>query len=593
MRTSVGGATLAPSIVAPALLVNPPVALDLDHVSALRAAAVRFGDGHAVAKMDRLRACAARPLTAPDTLLAYHDVLLFLLAYPDSRESRELARHELDRVAAAARTIAGQGASRVRAPLRQSGVAWTEVTADFSYEIARWLCTSFPRHAAFHSFGDDGAPLATLLQDALPAIESELLALHETDGEALLAAAAGSDPVAQLAWLVDACGRLACSETLRDQLFASLRPYVTIRPGAAALSRTYVRGLPAPTFFHRDGLLRDVDPRAIVDEALPAPRRLAPAERRHLVDTARAMLAALGRETDAITLADLGGVRCYELGRGASIALYTMLPDRRGALDSHVGFMLFKNGLPVGYGGGWPFLGTCRIGVNVFEPYRGGESAWLFCQVLRVYRQQFAVDRFIAEPSQYGGGNKEGLASGAFWFYYRLGFRPQDARQAGLAAAEFARIAGAPGYRTPVPELRRFTRSNIEWVLGAEAWYGDRPRGCDAAELSLLVSEGIAARFRGDRARAESAAVHRVGHALGVADRSRWTVGERRAFASLALVFVLIPDLAHWPARDRRALVALMRAKGSDEYRFHDLLRRHRRLHAALDALAPADAGAG
>jgi hypothetical protein len=87
--------------------------------------------------------------------------------------------------------------------------------------------------------------------------------------------------------------------------------------------------------------------------------------------------------------------------------------------------------------------------------------------------------------------------------------------------------------------------------------------------------------------------VRRVEHALGVTDRSRWTSDERRAFASLALVFARVPDLARWPAGDRRALVALMRAKGGDEYRFHDLLRRHRRLHAALDALAPADAGSG
>ncbi len=76
-----------------------------------------------------------------------------------------------------------------------------------------------------------------------------------------------------------------------------------------------------------------------------------------------------------------------------------------------------KNGVPVGYGGGWPFLATCRTGTNVFAPFRGGESSWLFAQVLRAYRQHFGVKRFVVEPYQFGAGNREGLLSGAFWFY--------------------------------------------------------------------------------------------------------------------------------------------------------------------------------
>ncbi len=179
------------------------------------------------------------------------------------------------------------------------------------------------------------------------------------------------------------------------------------------------------------------------------------------------MLAALGRETDAIALACPDGVRYYELERGVAVALYTMRPDRRSPLDSHVGMMVFKNGVPVGYGGGWPFLGACKIGVNVFAPFRGGESALLFGQVLRVYRQCFDVERFVAEPSQFGGTNKEGLQSGAFWFYYRLGFRPLDPRAAQRAEDAWARMRADPGQRTPIGELRRFTGSDIELRLDA------------------------------------------------------------------------------------------------------------------------------
>ena len=291
------------------------------------------------------------------------------------------------------------------------------------------------------------------------------------------------------------------------------------------------------------------------------------------------MLAALGRETDAIALAYGKGVRYYDLARGIALALYTMQPARRGPLDSHVGMMLFKNGVPVGYGGGWPFLGTCRIGVNVFAPFRGGESALLFGEVLRVYRQCFGVGRFVAEPSQFGGTNREGLRSGAFWFYYRLGFRPVDPEAARRASDEWSRLAADPEYRTPEARLRRFTDSDIELRL-------DPTPDIETSHLSERVTQWIGARFGGDRAAAERVATERVARVLDVADRSRWPEEEARAFAALAPLVAQIAGLAGWPASDRRSLVLLMRAKGGDEFHFHDRLRRHRRFAAALQALA-------
>jgi hypothetical protein len=256
-----------------------------------------------------------------------------------------------------------------------------------------------------------------------------------------------------------------------------------------------------------------------------------------------------------------------------------MRPARRSPLDSHVGMMLFKNGVPVGYGGGWPFAGTCRIGVNIFAPFRGGESALLFGQVLRVYRQRFAVGRFIVEPSQFGGTNKEGLQSGAFWFYYRLGFRPIDARSARLARDEWARMQSDRTYRTPIPALRRFTGGDIELRLRDVA-------ECEPSDLSSAATAWIGERHRSDRAAGLFAARRIVMRALGQTRDDRWTNEERLAFGELALIIAQIPDLGDWPAADKRALVQVMRAKGRDEFRFHERLSRHRRLREALSRIA-------
>jgi hypothetical protein len=554
----------------------PP--LDPVAVDALRRAALRFGGEHTLRKSAALARCAAGGLTDPAALLAYHDCLLCLLAYPETRALVDTTRAELKRVATAARAIDATGSARSRARLANTGLAWTPVTINFGWDIARWLVDRFPRRADIDSFGDDGIGLQAILASALPAMEFELAAAEESSSE-FLERASASRAGTQLAWLVRAFERLPADDALREHLFDTLQAFIAIQPGASMLSRTFVRGLPAPIFFHRESLLRQVDPRPIVDSPLPPPRRLSPRERWHVVDAGRAMLAALGRETDAIALSYADGVRWFDLARGVALALYTMRPDRRSPIDSHVGMMLFKNGIPMGYGGGWPFLGTCRIGVNIFPPFRGGESAYLFTQVLRVYRQQFAVGRFIAEPSQFGGTNAEGLRSGAFWFYYRLGFRPVERKGARLAAEEWARIAADPHYRTPLASLRRFTGSDIEWRLN------DVP-DCEPASLSDAVTGWISRYFHGDRAAAERAAVRKVARALGTGEGDRWSDNERQAFIAWAPLVGQIPGLSRWPSADKRALVAVMRAKGGSEFRFHDRLSRHRRLRGALEALA-------
>ncbi len=551
-------------------------------ITALRACANQYGNEPAARKAARLRECAACALIDPDALLAYHDCLLFLLAYPESAGLHATARRELARVAGTARIMIEDGSARTRARLANSGVAWAPMTIAFGHDIARWLVTSHPRNGEIDSFDDAGASLPELLRHALPPMEFELLAADDVASGDFLAQASEGHRGTRLSWLVAQFARLPCTEGLREQLFDSLNAYITINPGATALSRTFVRGLATRTFFHRSPLQRVIDPLAMLAEPLAPPRALSPAERLRLLDAGRAMLASLGRETDAIAAAASEGIEYHELGRGVAIALYTMVPGRRLPLDSHVGFMLFKNAIPVGYGGGWPFLGTAKIGVNIFAPFRGGESAFLFCQVLRVYGQRFGVEHFIAEPSQFGGGNREGLESGAFWFYYRLGFRPVAPTLAKLAAHEFERMRREPGYRAPLSVLRRFTKSDIELRVKK----GQGPPPCDPADLSLAVSAWIATRFRGDRAKASALALQAVTRALGMRGISRWPEDERAAFQSFCLLLAQIPDLARWPARDQTRVIALARAKGGDEFRYFDLLRNHARLHAALRAIS-------
>jgi hypothetical protein len=541
-----------------------PRPLEPATVAALRSVANRFGSADGARKLALLRAAADAPLCDVEVLLAYHDVLLFLLAYPATAGMRSLAARELARVAAMARDIDAHGTAGARARLRGSGIAWSEITIAYSYPIALWLVSRYPGCADVDSFGARGALLAKWLRHALPPAEFELVDSGDDAPETLLEAATTGWRGSRLAWLVAQFERLPCDSALREALYDSLDLFLTLNPRDAPISRTFVSGLAAPAFYHRSPLLRGVDADRLIATPLPPARRLGRDACQHLVDAGRAVLAMLGRETDPI-----------------AIALYSALPARRGALDSHIGYVLFKNSVPIGYGGGWPFLGTCKIGINIFAPFRGGESAFLMASVLRAYAQLFAVERFVVEPYQFGAGNREGLESGAFWFYFRLGFRPVDPKLRALALDEFEQMRRKSGYRTSLSVLRRFTRSDLErsTVPGARA-------ACDAAALSEATTAWIGTRFHGRRDRAEAAALRGVVSALELQEARGWNDDERKALRAMAPVLVQIADLHAWPAREKRRLAALIRAKGGDEYRYFALMAGFARLRSGLNAIA-------
>ncbi len=555
--------------------------LEAATVTALRTAANRFGGADGARTLALLRKAAKGALGDAKVLLAYHDVLLFLLAYPATAAVRSLAARELTRIAAAAQDIDARGPTRARASLRGTGIAWSAITIAYGYPIVRWLVSRFPGCVDVDSFGERGALLAEWLRHGLPRAEFELLASGEDSPEELLDAATTGWPGSRLAWLVAQFERLPCDPALREALYDSLELFVLLNPRDAPISRTFVRGLPATAFYHRSPLLRSVDVDRLIATTLPRGRRLGRDACRHLVDAARAVLAMLGRETDPIAHADIARVRHYHLGRGVDIALYSAAPARRSALDSHIGYVLFKNSIPIGYGGGWPFLGTCKIGINIFAPFRGGESAFLMASVLRVYAQLFAVERFVVEPYQFGAGNREGLESGAFWFYFRLGFRPVEPTLRAIALDEFERMQRNAGHRTPLPILRRFARSDLERpvIRGAR-------EACDPAALSQAVTAWIGSRFQGRRDRAEAAALRSVAAALGLRGTTGWNDDERNALRTMAPVLAQIRDLHAWPARDKQRLVALIRGKGGDEYRYFTLMADFAHLRDGLNAVA-------
>lgn len=531
----------------------------------------------AVDRVEQLRRGAARQIRAARTLREWHDLLLFVVAHPSDPETHAFSLAELARVRERAAPIAPHG-------LLNSGLDGAAVEASYSLPLVRWLLRRWPGDVSLSALDVDDESVREVLRTLLLPVEIEAADLLDGGGDDMLAAVFGDDRTTQLRHLVARLDQLTASDAVRDGLFARLGAYVRIAEGSGC-ALTAARAPQALPFCHDTALRRQVDVPAIVAAPIGAPVRLTATARRALVDTARTVLAAMQRETDPVTHAS--DVTLHDMGRGLRIALFSLDLAHRLPFDSYVGFMAFRNGVPLAYGGAWIFPLRSKIGINVLPSQRGGESAWFFAQLLRLYHHQFGVTRFEAENYQLGHHNPDGLRSGAYWFYYRAGFRPTTAPLQRLAAREADRLAKGRAYVVPLPRLRALVAEGLELRLRPnDADTGDP---IDTAALTRLVQRHVIRAYDGDRARAESSALHRMTSLLRGDANATLSSAERSAYRLWALPLDLIPDLDRWPAAERRRLQRIVCAKGAPNERQHQ--RRLAGLPRLLDAWRRALAG--
>ena len=75
------------------------------------------------------------------------------------------------------------------------------------------------------------------------------------------------------------------------------------------------------------------------------------------------------------------------------------------------------------------------------------------------------VTAFSLDPYQIGYENEEGIESGAFWFYRKLGFRPVRPEVLQLTLKEEEKLKTRKGYRTPAATLRKLAASPMIFEL--------------------------------------------------------------------------------------------------------------------------------
>lgn len=538
-----------------------------------------YGPGLGAERLALLTTLERARLATAAQVRALHEALCFLHAYPDTRAvlarvSRMLAR--FDRRG---------DLRRHRAALTDSGIAGTDTYYRFVPATARWLAARWGAHLHVDWEEVDEDKLARHLTMLAAYAESPGQDEPPLEGRAWLDRLRGRETDA--AFLVKRLAALDAAPLVRDHVHAELGLMLKLAPGPDTPSRTRAR-LPRPRIHPQRGPLRRDRPDLREAARLPplGIEDVGVRDGERLIDLAREAMVTRSRDLDAFAGADPRDARMIDCGGGLEFACLGVEPERRMLLEAVYGFLVLQNGVPIGYALASALVGSSEIAFNIFDTYRGAEAAYAYGRFLGVIRAMFGVDTFTIFPYQLGSqGNEEAIESGAWWFYYKLGFRPRDAGVQRIARRELARMLARPSHRSSAATLRQLARRNLFLDLG-------RPRRdvigvLPADRIGLAVSERLAARFGSDRERAVRACADEAADLLQAGDWRRFPAGERQAWTRLAPLVLLLPGVARWPPADRRALAIVIRAKGGR--RESDFVARfdaHRRLRRALAALA-------
>jgi len=401
-----------------------------------------------------------------EDIIAFHDRLLCLLAFADNQKVFDAANGALRNLSEKTKSFLDAANDADIWKLTESGVAHSVIRSSFSYEMIKWLTENYLDEISFSSCGAPKEVVGNVFKQILPpAVGEALFDNHEHSLESLAKkASVNTNSLDVLSWTLNQFASSSIPDKSKEQLFEQLCIYVDWQTNSYSPTRSFARAnFGKKYFFNSSHLIHHADLKKIFSDKKLHPVSLNIDEKKNLCDIAKGVLCSNYREIDPITYAENTDTELYDIGRGITIALYFMRPSWRLSCESYVSYMAFRNGVPVSYGGGWIFFDRTKLAGNVFPPFRGGESAYLFAHLYRLYHLRFGANCFQVAPYQIGQKNEDAIASGAFWFYHRLGFRPNDEKLQALAEEESNKRTADKKYRSPAAVLRKF--SNTEMIL--------------------------------------------------------------------------------------------------------------------------------
>jgi hypothetical protein len=533
-----------------------------------------------LSRLSRLR------FTDAEALLRYHEILLFLRAYPHSASNLRIVDRELSGFLRRIKQLeaSGMDLSALDSP-EVSGIAGRYVTDTFTYPVVRWLVRRQQGRVTLDwDWFEDENRLAETWPRFMPLLEEDAFVEANVPYPEWLRAAGGSRRQ-ELPWLLQRFEGLQLADKEKAELYDAQKLYVIWTPSYRE-SRTGMRLAIPKVFYHRTPLIqrRDVSLRQELENPPPKLKQLSSKQGEAILDMTRAASTVRYRELYGFTHGDPGRVFKTNLGRGVDVFVTGLPPGKRLPLRAYHAAMIFKNGMPVGYFEGISLFERMESGFNLYYTFREGETAWLYARTLNIFRHLLGVTAFSIDPYQIGYENEEGIESGAFWFYRKLGFRPTDPEVMKLVLNEEKKIASRSNSRTSARMLRKLAAAPMIFELDrarGESNAGDWDRFC-VRNIGLAVQRRMAAKYGGDAERFRAHAIKELVRVLGMRTND-WREAELPAWSDFAVTLSLVEDLGEWSNGEKRALLKIIRAKAaSDESSYLKLMQKHARLRRAL-----------
>lgn len=554
----------------------------LDRLSELKC---RFDHGNSLKVQRLLTQLGRRSFPDAVTLIRFHEILLFLRAYPHTpsiiKRSEELLASFHKRVTRL--RVLGADVSPFTDP-SVSGIAGTEFSAIWGYDVVRDLAARYPSQVEidWEDYVDEER-LVSVLKSLLPLFKDGAYVLFPVPYLAWIRAAKKANET-DLAWLLRQFEQLSIDESVKATLFDSLKLWVHWKLDNSSATRTRMRARLNKTFYHHGPLIKrsDVSLAQELENQSPLPlKKLSHVDGHKLVSLGRDMMTVRYRELHGFTYGDPRHVLRAAAGRGVEFIIWGLPPAHRLPLLGYHAVLILKNGVPSGYAESLTLFERTEVGLNLFSSYRDGESAWIYARLLRFLRQYLNVSVFSVEPYQLGSHNEEAIEAGAFWFYRKLGFRPMQPQIARMVAREERKLANSHGYKTPARTLRHLAAGHLLY----EAPSAPNPGEWDnfrVPNVGLAVQRRLAQPSGGSVRKLRQALATSLSHALRVKPTDL-SASAHRVFSDLALVLAMIPDLSRWTKEEKTAVKQIVRAKtGADELRYVKLLQRHEKLRDGL-----------
>jgi hypothetical protein len=549
----------------------------------LQAARSCYGPGCAARVEKLLASLRGARFSDAESLIHFHDTLLFLRAFPQSPKVVDLAERLLKNIGAEVQRLRDSGAEMEQFDSEEfSGIAGTTIHDMFTYQVARWLASRFPRQLRVQWDPEEQyKQVWSSLPRYVPLLADDCFVEPDTPYLEWLSRASGGEEKI-LSWLLERLEKSPGSMLQKTAWYDALKIEIEWEMGESAASRTHARRNPKRFYFHDQPLLQRKQ--VSLDEefkSAPLPiRKLPKKEAEELLDEAREVLTVRYRELWGTTRGDAKQVIEADVGRGVRLFLWGMPAEHRLPLRGYLAGQTVKNGVPINYFEAIGLGEWMEIGFNTFYAFREGETAWVYSKVLHLLHQIAGITCFSVYPYQIGQDNEEAIKSGAFWFYRKLGFRPGNAELLALTEREEARIAGTPGYRTPARILRKLAAGHVFYELG------DGRRGVwdsfSIRNIGFAVERQMAAKFKGDPDAMRRKTSDWLARELQV-DAERWNELERAAFADFAAILALAPEIKRWSSAEKRGVAEISRAKvGASEVEYLRLMQGHTKLKETM-----------